>query len=109
MKKTFTPRFWTQADRRLAAVREIRARIELLKAHAGADSYQKQMMCERAVFLALQLETAEREALETGQLHMGRYVQGINGLTGCLRLLGLNKHADAADKLQLHLAKRKRA
>lgn len=108
-KRKFVPRLWLNADRRLAIVRRIKAQVDLLQQHANADSFQKQLLCQRAVFLALQLETAEREALETGKLDMGVYTQGCNALSGLLTKLGLSKQSAAVDKLRVHLAKHKRA
>lgn len=93
LPERFTPQFWQEADQRLAIVREIRRRVTALKADSGADSAQKQTLCERAVFLALQLETQEREAVENGRIDLGSYTQGCNALLGLLRALGLQKHA----------------
>jgi len=88
---TFVPRFWEQADSRLAIVRAIKERYEALKEDAGADSIQKQLLCQRAVFLSVWLETVERKALEDSVFAAGEYTQSVNALSGLLSKLGLSK------------------
>lgn len=88
----FVPKFWRDADRRVALVREIENRVERMKADVNADSYQKEVLAERAVFLLALLETSERGALEgTKPLDLGSYVQTVNSLLGLLRSLGLER------------------
>jgi hypothetical protein len=90
----FTPKFWSDADRRVALVREIEGRVERMKRDANADSYQKEVLAERAVFLISILETAERDAIEgNAPLDTGGYVQAINSLIGVLKALGLERRA----------------
>lgn len=90
----FTPKFWADADRRVALVREIESRVARMKVDAEADSYQKEVLSERAVFLISMLETAERDAVEgVKALDTGSYVQAINSLLGVLKSLGLDKKA----------------
>jgi hypothetical protein len=90
----FTPKFWQDADRRIALVRQIEARVERLKQDAGADSMQKEVLCERTVFLLAVMETNERNALDGEKdFDAGSYTQTLNALVGCLRLLGLEKKA----------------
>jgi hypothetical protein len=92
----FTPRFWEGADGRCAVVKEIQRRHERLRRDSGADSYQKELLCQRAVFISLQLETAEREATETtGKFDAGVYTQMTNSLMGLLRALGLERKVQA--------------
>ncbi|MFW6154882.1 MAG: hypothetical protein ACOC95_06665 [Planctomycetota bacterium] len=94
----FEPRFWEDADARLHIVRRIRDRYELLKADAGADSAQRDILVQRATFLQVWLETQERQAIEDGVFDPGPWVQAVNALTGLFRLLGLERrnpaHAD---------------
>src|SRR6266545_174343 len=92
LSKQFKPHFWSDADSRIAVVRTIRKRVELMKSHAGGnESYQREILCERAVFVAILLETAETKAAEGEPLDLAAYVQGVNALTGLLRALGLEK------------------
>jgi hypothetical protein len=92
----FVPKFWTDADRRVALVREIESRVERMKADANADSYQKEVLAERAVFIVSLLETAERDAIEgVKALDTGSYVQSVNALIGLLRALGLERRVKA--------------
>src|SRR4051812_4267079 len=90
LAKTFVPRFWeNDIDGRLATVREIRRRYMLLKKDAAVDSYQKDILCQRCIFLALQLESSEVLATEGGPWEPAVYCQQINTMLGLLKALGL--------------------
>src|SRR4051794_7972878 len=80
--KKFTPRFWDQVDGRFAVKKKIRRLYKLLKDHAGADSMQKDLLCQRAAFMAVQLETMECIATEDGDFDPGVYTQMGNTLSG---------------------------
>src|SRR5688572_3497154 len=67
----FEPRFWDESDGRCALVKEVRRRYEQLKEDTGTDTYQKDLLCQRAIFIAIQLETMEVQAMETGKLDVG--------------------------------------
>ncbi len=88
---TFTPKFWELVDGRNAIAKEIRRRFQTLREDTGADSYQKELLCQRAIFLAIQLETMEVETIENGKLDFGVYTQGLNALSGLLSKLGLER------------------
>jgi len=100
----FVPQFWGDADGRIAIIREIRRRVDLLKADTASDSYQKDILCERAIFIACQLETQERAAIEKGRFDAGRYTQMVNALVGLLRSLGLERKAKKVDDLRSYVA-----
>ncbi len=87
----FEPGFLDKADGRCQIVKTIKHRLERLKADCNADSFQKQILCERAVFLATLLQTQELAAYEGEELNLGSYVQAINSLLGVLKALGLTK------------------
>src|SRR5437667_311143 len=104
LSKTFHPRFLEDAGSRIAVVRTIRKRVELMKSHAGGDeSYQRELLCKRAVFIATLLETLEVRALEGEPLDWGSYVQACNGLCGLLGRLGLEKRIKSAGGLKDYL------
>jgi hypothetical protein len=104
----FVAQFWEQADSRFAATREIRRRYDLLKADTGCDSYQKDLLCQRAVFVGCQLETMEVAATQTGNFDAGRYTQMVNALVGLLRSLGLRRSRQQVESLQTYVAKKSR-
>ncbi|MGZ0655636.1 hypothetical protein ACWPKS_08510 [Coraliomargarita sp. W4R72] len=87
----FQPEFWAEADGRCAIVKEIKRRFELLKADCGADSHQKDMLCQRATFIAIQLETMERKAVEEETFDANRYTVLSNTFLGLLKSLGLER------------------
>jgi hypothetical protein len=101
----FVPLFWDDADGRCASVKRIKRRLQALREDAQADSVQKEMLCQRATFLALQLEAMERKAAEGETISSGVYNQGCNALLGLLRALGLasakkSKRTSLKDYLQ---------
>jgi hypothetical protein len=91
----FTPQFWQDADGRCSIIKEIKRRYELLVTDAGADSFQKNLLAQRAVFVSVQLETMERLAVEKGKLDAGVYTQMTNSLMGLLKSLGLERKVQA--------------
>jgi len=108
--KRFVPRFWNDADGRCAVIKEIRRRIERLKRHVGCDSMQRELLCERAVFVASQIETAEVNAARGKPFEANVYTQQVNCLLGLLKALGLKK-SEVSDVINLktYLKKGKRA
>lgn len=103
LRGSFVPQFWDEADGRSAVVKEIKRRVDELREHAGADSAQKRMLCERAVFIGLQLETMERTATEQGKLDLGVYTQASNALLGLLKALGLDRKVKSVHDLKSYL------
>lgn len=95
MPARFEPQFWQDADGRCAIVKEIKRRVEMLIRDAEVDSYQKKLLCQRAVFVTIQLETMERTAVEQGKLDPGVYTQMVNSLVGLLKSLGLERKVEA--------------
>ena len=91
ISKKFVPRFWEGEDGRSVIVKEIRRRVDTLIAETGADSYQKQILIQRAVFVLLQVETMEIEAARNGRPVDGVYGQLVNTLQGLLKTLGIEK------------------
>jgi hypothetical protein len=97
----FTPRFLEDADKRIAVIRGLHQRIDRLKKECNADSYQKELLVERAVFIASQLETNEVMALEGEKpLDVGSHIQATNCLIGLLKSLGLERKAKRVTSLK---------
>jgi hypothetical protein len=113
LPQRFEPQFWSGCDGRLAIVREIRRRYAALKQDAGIDSVQKDLLCQRCVFLTVQLETMELVAAQDGKFNAGVYTQMVNALVGLLKCLGLERRAKSIESLQSYVtskkARRKRA
>jgi hypothetical protein len=103
---SFVPQFWDRIDGRFAIVREIRRRYDELKADTGANSAQKDLLVQRAVFISVQLETMECMAAESGKHDPGVYTQMTNCLLGLLRQLGLERKKKDAENLQSYLEDR---
>lgn len=103
---TFVPQFWEDLDGRHHIAKEIRRRVKLLKDHAGADSYQRDLLCQRAAFLSVVLETMEITAARDGELDLGVWTQGVNALNGLLKSLGLDRKVRKAGNLKSYLEDR---
>jgi len=101
----FVPRFWEELDNRYAVAKEVGRRIQALREDTGADrSTQRDMLAQRAVFISVMLETMEVDAVETGHLDTGSYVQAVNSLQGLLKTLGMDKKAVPVMDLQTYVA-----
>jgi hypothetical protein len=105
----FVPRFWDDSDRRCAVVRIIKKRYERLKEDAGgAESFQRDLLVQRAAFLSIILETHEVKAAEGEGLDLGQYTQAANALSGLLKSLGLDKRIKSVTDLQTYLGQKKK-
>jgi hypothetical protein len=91
----FVPAFWDDADGRLATVKRIKRRLAALRKDADADNTQKELLVQRAVFLSIQLESMERQAVEGQPVEAGVYAMACNSLLGLLRALGLKSKSEA--------------
>jgi len=103
----WTPRLLEHADTRLHIVRVLRKKVARLMEEAGGhESYQKEMLCQHAVFMHVRLESMETEALEGKPLDWGQLTQCVNALSGILTKLGLSKRMKSAKDLTTYLKER---
>jgi len=103
---TFKPRFWDELDGRRPVTREINRRYEVLRQDTGAESMQREMLCQQAVFISVCLETMQHEAVATGEFDAGVYTQMSNALLGLLKTLGLERHVKKAGGLRDYIRER---
>ena len=103
LPERFDPKFLDDADGRSAAIKELRRRFRRLKEDAGIDSYQKDILAKRAIFVACKLETMEVAAATTGEFNAGVYVQAVNCLVGLLKCLGLERKAKKVTNLRSYV------
>lgn len=103
---TFKPMFWEDLDGRTGIAQTIRDRYETLKDDAGAESRQREILCQRAVFMCVCLETMECEALASGKFDAGVHTQMSNALLGLLKALGLDRKVKRADGLSDYIRER---
>lgn len=105
----FSPRFWDHCDSRLAVVRNIRSRYNLLRdACGGHESPQRDLLVQRIAFLAILIETSEVIAAEGGHIDVGIYVQSLNAFTGLIKTVGLEKRVKNVTDLKAYLDSRER-
>lgn len=92
------------SDRRNKAIRLIRERLDRLKEEGGCDSFQKEMLAEQAIFIAVQLETMKVNALEgRGEFAPGTFTQMCNCLLGLLGKIGLERQESKVIDLNCYL------
>jgi hypothetical protein len=106
LDKQFHARTFDEADGRRSTVKAMRKLIGQLKIDANADSVQKELLCKRAAFIVLRLESMETEFAEGNEIDWSSFTQ----LTGCLlrllKSLGIEKSVNhQATDLQKHLEK----
>lgn len=107
LPKTFEPRFLESADNRLCVIRELKRRVQRLREDAGVDCMQKELLAQRAIFLAIQLETEETNALEGREFDSAGYAQKVNALCGVLKHLGFKKHKQDEDTLEAYVQRKR--
>jgi hypothetical protein len=105
----FVPKFLDDADGRPHVIRVLRNRLQQLKDDAGVDSFQKDLLAQRAIFIAAKLETMEVEAMTNNHIDFGSYTQATNCLIGLLKCLGLSRKAKEVESLQHYVKKRKKS
>ncbi len=105
----FKPRFFEDSDGRIAVIRLIKKRVDLLREHCGGhESAQRDLLCQRLAFISVVLETQEVRCCEKGDLeNLGAYVQALNSMVGLIRLLGLERHIKKAGGLHQYLEQRR--
>src|SRR6266566_411557 len=81
---SFIPLFWKHLDKRCGIVKEFYSRYRKLKTDSNANSLMLDLLCQRAAFISIQLETLECRMGERGKLDIGSYTQGVNCLQGLL-------------------------
>lgn len=95
MSKHFIPQFYENVDKRTEVSRELRHRLKKLRDDTATDSMQKELLCQRAIFISLQLETMEVDAMNGEPFELGVYTQMVNTLVGILKALGLERQSKA--------------
>ncbi|OYP36442.1 hypothetical protein CGZ80_09065 [Rhodopirellula sp. MGV] len=107
LPERFEPKFIETLDQRQAVVRLIRRNVERLLEDVGVDSFQQEILARRAVFIAVQLETMEANALDGKPIDLGTYTQGVNALSGLLAKLGLKRAMRKTTDLSSYLQESK--
>lgn len=110
LPQRYEPGFLAKLDSRCAVTKEIRRRFNSVcddLGGAGELSYLQRMLVERAVFMEAiiqgyehQLATAQDrgpKAVRAMTKTLGRWVQGVNCLTGLCGKLGLKRKAKVID------------
>lgn len=108
LPKAFNVKLLAGADGRTSIIKELRRRVARLKNDTGVQSYQKEILAERAIFMLARIESLEAELAESGKFNEGSYVCLVNSMIGILKSLGLDKARDANEvDLQTFLAEKK--
>ena len=81
----------------------------LREAVGGHESPQRDLLAQRIAFLAILIETFEVNAAEGQPFNVGSYVQAVNGFTGLIKTVGLEKRIKNVKDLQTYLEEREQA
>lgn len=101
------PRFLENANGQIGPIRQLKKRFRQLVQDSDAVSYQKQMLCSRAVFLCTLCETYERLAIENGKFDHQQYLQTVNALVSVCKSLGLERARKQATRLESYINAKK--
>ncbi len=86
----FQPEGLEQLDKRCLFARKLLKIYRQFRCESKCDSLPKDLLCRRAAFLAIQVESLECKALRGDKsFESGQLVNATNSLIGVLRLLGL--------------------
>ena len=107
LPKKWEPHLMQNANGQLGVVRVLKKRIRQLQADADATSLQKQMLCDRAVFVCTLLETMERLAIEENKFDNSAYLANLNCLVSVLKALGLERARKQATRLESYINAKK--
>ena len=102
----FTPKFLDDVDGRPHVIRTLRRRLVHLKRDTGCDSVQKELICQRAIFIAAKLETIEVEGVVSGKFDFPKYISGVLAMTNLLKALGLERKAKQIDSLAVYVQRK---
>ena len=105
--KGFTLRAIESADRRFAVVRQIRKRLKTLKRDAGVDTFGKECLAGRAVFILSYLESLEYDAVHGKPIEWKLHLQATKSLSDLLSKLGLDQEAKSATSLNEYVDAKK--
>lgn len=104
----FEPGWLGSVDRRTSMYMALRARLSELHTDLGGAenlSVQRHMICERVVFIEMQVRDMETRALNGDrEVDFGRYGFLSNVLTGLLKTLGLDRQTKPIQSLQDYIA-----
>ena len=98
-KGGFSLKMIDQADHRFAVVKQMKARVDQLLEESGSDTFAKQCLAGRAVFILSYLESTELDALEGKQIDWKMYFQSVRSLGEVLSKIGMDKEAKSAVRL----------
>jgi hypothetical protein len=107
-KDGFSLRLIDQADHRFAVVKQMKARVDQLLDEAGCETFAKQCLAGRAVFILSYLESTELDALEGKQIDWKMYFQSVRSLGDVLAKIGLDKEAKQTIQLSQYIESSKK-
>lgn len=109
MKKKFHARTFEEVDGRRTTVKTLRRTLDRLLKEGSANNIQKELLCKRAAFMAMRLESMEAEAADGKDIDMGIHVALSNALKGLLNVIFAKKSmvAKGAVTLDEYLKRKK--
>jgi hypothetical protein len=107
--KSFALKALNNADHRFAVVKELHRRLERLKTEHCIETFSRECLAARAVFLVARLESLEMDAVEGKQISWRDYIAGTKALADVLKRLGLSQERKTAKRLQDYVLENKKS
>ena len=113
--KKYQANFLAKMDKRTEVYQVLNNSFqEIMSDLGGKDnlSHVQVSLCERFCFLEFVLMSIEKQITECkrkqAQALIGRWVQGINSLSGLAKIIGLERRAKKVESLQSYVQKKKK-
>jgi len=105
---SFKPHNIEDLDGRFDGGKQVKQRYRQFKRESGSTSLAQDLLCRRAAFLSVLVESLEVEALTGKKFHSGNLIQSGKTLFAILKALGLENTTAAPQntRLQQYLAGR---
>lgn len=94
----FEPKFFEQADGRAAIVRSIKKKVARLKKESDAKSYEQEILCQRAIHLALLIERLELGQVGGESIDAGLYERLVRSESRVLARLGFKPGSEPKEE-----------
>lgn len=106
MPEVFAPGFLLGMDGRKSLPRAVTQTIEELAEAIGGDpSPQVRLLLEHATWSHMRLRQLQTQFLDSGEFNYKEHSALLNSLVGCLRSIGLGRHARKAETLAEYTAR----
>jgi hypothetical protein len=98
---SFKPHNIEDLDGRFEGGKQVKQRYRQFRKESGSDSLAQDLLCRRAAFLSVFVESLEVEALTGHKFHSGNLFQAAKTLFAILKVLGIKDTTALPQKTRL--------